>query len=309
MNSAYVLGVDAGGSKTRVSLGRVTDGQLHGITTAVGGAGNPRSVGFERALGEIGETVQRAFQAASIKPTTVSHACLCIAGAGRQEEQQRILDWCVASKLAVHPAVVSDAECLLAASDSVGVALIAGTGSMAWGCSHRGQTTRAGGCGYLLDDEGSGFWLGKEILRHCCMSADARQSTTSLVPPVLAYLDLASPDHIIAWCYDGTDARQRIASLAPLVFEEYGHDAVAQEIVHAGAHALADLVAAVSHQLRFAARSYTLACAGSVLLNQPIYRELLESRLRQLEVEPREVRWIGNPAEGALELAWKACVG
>src|SRR5690554_5365010 len=125
-----LLGVDAGGSKTRVVLGEIVDGRVVGIGSAVGGAGNPRSVGFDSALATIDHTVERAFDSARLPVTMVSHACLSVAGAGRPEERQRILDWCASARIAAHASVVGDAECLLAAVQRCGVALIAGTGSM-----------------------------------------------------------------------------------------------------------------------------------------------------------------------------------
>ena len=49
--------------------------------------------------------------------------------------------------------------------DGVGVALIAGTGSVAFGRAADGRTIRCGGWGYLLGDEGSGYAIGRAALR------------------------------------------------------------------------------------------------------------------------------------------------
>lgn len=304
MGRLLLLGVDAGGSKTRVVLGEIVDGRVVRIGGAVGGAGNPRSVGFDSALATIDHTVKRAFDSAGLPVTMVSHACLSVAGAGRPEERQRILDGCASARIAAHAWVVGDAECLLAAVEGCGVALIAGTGSMAWGRGTAGETARAGGCGFLFDDQGSGYWLAAEALRRVCMAGDARRETTSLQEVVLTHLNLSATSDLIAWCYEASDPRCQIATLAPFVFQEYARDGAAQEIVHAGARALAELVHAVARELAFPADGFTLVGAGSVLLHQPIYQRLLESELEQLGTVAKKISFIDNPAEGALQLAY-----
>ena len=56
--------------------------------------------------------------------------------------------------------VVNDAAVALAAgaSDRVGIVVLAGTGSIAYGADRAGRTARSGGYGFLLADEGSGYW-------------------------------------------------------------------------------------------------------------------------------------------------------
>jgi glucosamine kinase len=61
--------------------------------------------------------------------------------------------------------IVSDVTLVLpAAGLDAGIAVICGTGSMAVG-QFRGRTVQAGGWGYLLGDEGSGYWIVREALR------------------------------------------------------------------------------------------------------------------------------------------------
>lgn len=306
LSSRYLIGVDAGGSKTQVLLGELDDRGLRTIGSAVGSSGNPRSVGFDVALATIQKTITQAFENAGVTPAMVDHACFSVAGAGRPEEQQRIRDWCKHSKIALQMSIVGDAECLLAASDGSGIALIAGTGSMAWGRNVAGAAARAGGNGYLFDDEGSGYWLAAAALRRVCMAADARRQPTSLLPAILEHLGLSSASRLIGWCYESPDPRRQIATLAPLVFQEYDQDPAAQEIVQAGARALAKLVAAVARELAFSDSNFTIACAGSVLVKQPIYQRLLATELDRLDINPQKICWIDNPVEGALQMAFSA---
>ena len=308
MRRRYVFGVDAGGSKTKVVLGEVVDGSLRTIGEAVGSAGNPRSVGFDVALNTIGETIQKAYVNAGAEFKAAESVCFSVAGAGRPDERRRVLEWCVRKGIATKAVIVGDAECLLAAvpGDSSGIALIAGTGSMAWGCNVSGDSARAGGCGYLFDDEGSGYWIAAKALRHICGAADARRTSTSLVAAVLDHLRLSNPQELIGWCYEATDPRSQVASLAPIVFDHYARDPITQEIVNSGAVALGGLVVAVARELEFKKHGFTLACAGSVLLNQPHYRGLLEAELERQDVSPREICCVDVPAVGALNIAWRS---
>ncbi|HLH46295.1 MAG TPA: BadF/BadG/BcrA/BcrD ATPase family protein, partial [Acidimicrobiales bacterium] len=61
--------------------------------------------------------------------------------------------------------VVEDVALPLAAAGlDEGVGLICGTGSAGWGC-YAGRSARAGGWGYLLGDEGGGYWLVRRALQ------------------------------------------------------------------------------------------------------------------------------------------------
>lgn len=308
MNSPIVLGVDAGGTKTSVIIGELVHGNLRTLSRSTGPPGNPQSVGFDDAMCSLHQTVCDAFSDAEMSPTTqVTCASLNIAGAGRLDDQQRIRQWGRRIDLADEILVVGDAECLLAAAgvneDEDGVALIAGTGSIAWGRSHTGKTSRAGGFGFLFDDGGSGYWIATEALRQIVKAADARQGATSLLPAVLNHLQLHSPQELIPWCYETAHPRTRIAALAPIVFEQFPHDGVAQSIIRAGAVELATLVAGVVGQLRIAAPGFTLACTGSLLLKQSLYRDLVQAELRRLNSMAEHFRLVEDPAWGALQLA------
>ncbi|MDQ6919637.1 MAG: ATPase, partial [Candidatus Dormibacteraeota bacterium] len=83
--------------------------------------------------------------------------------------------------------VVHDARLVLAAAglDS-GVALIAGTGSVAYGRDAAGREARAGGWGWLLGDDGSGAWIVREAAREVLRRADAGEPPGRLAATLLA---------------------------------------------------------------------------------------------------------------------------
>ena len=65
---------------------------------------------------------------------------------------------------------------------SPGSSSFPGTGSIAYGRNARGEAARAGGWGYVLGDEGSGYWIGRAALRAVLREADRRGPTTALSP-------------------------------------------------------------------------------------------------------------------------------
>lgn len=123
--------------------------------------------------------------------------------------------------LAARVRVLPDYEIahLAAFGSGPGVILVASTGSAAFARGAEGRARRAGGCGPLLGDEGSGFWLGREAARDAALSralrlprpldlahaADPVRATAALAPRVLRgspRLRAAAAEHLAALARD-----------------------------------------------------------------------------------------------------------
>ncbi|MEX2142273.1 MAG: BadF/BadG/BcrA/BcrD ATPase family protein [Pirellulales bacterium] len=308
-NSELVLGVDGGGTKTIAGLAAKDDAdELLGRGTA--GPSNPRAVGFEKAQANIDAAIDAAFAAAQLPRTAVAAACLALAGAGRPAEQEKMVSWASNRRIAEKVRVTTDAEPILAAAsaENSGVALICGTGSLAWGRNKAGAVARAGGWGYLLGDEGGAYWLSLSGLRAALRAHDGRDRTTALLPGFLERLHLAEPRDLVDWVHDAATTPSQIASLAPTVFDLAATDEVAANIIDTGAMSLADIIAAVAQRLGFSPVSYPLALAGSVLLNQPTYRDQALAYLADRNLHPATVTIIEEPVRGAVAIARKMCL-
>jgi N-acetylglucosamine kinase-like BadF-type ATPase len=131
----YIIGVDGGGTKTVAWIAPLDD-DMNSVVLGRGqsGPGNPRAVGFEVAQANIAAAIEAAFADAKLPSQTAATACFGLAGAGRAIEQQRIVAWGQQRGIARSVAVTGDAEPILAAAspDNCGIALICGTGSLAW---------------------------------------------------------------------------------------------------------------------------------------------------------------------------------
>ncbi|MDJ0314539.1 BadF/BadG/BcrA/BcrD ATPase family protein [Arthrobacter sp. H35-D1] len=234
------VGLDIGGSKTR------------GIVWTDGAVSSDHSVGSTNVQNVSVETA-RENMADLFAHLDVAEATHLLAGAGGvdTDDDAAALRSLIAPFVPVaHVSVVHDTRLLLAASGATeGVAVIAGTGSAAWGINAAGEQARAGGWGYLLGDEGSGYWLGREAVRHSLRRMDSGEPADELTAPLLEYCGLSEADELIRHFHQGT-TRRYWAAASPVIFTaaERGH-VEARAMVAQAAADLAAMAGKVAHQL------------------------------------------------------------
>ncbi len=305
--SDLVVGVDAGGTKTTAWLARL-DAAAHDAVRGRGtsGPGNPRAAGFDIAQRNIAAAVANAFADAKLEPGRVAAVCIAAAGAGRDAEQQRLKAWAADCKLAEQIHISGDVEPVLAAVSvaGTGIALISGTGSLAWGRNSSGETARAGGWGYLFGDEGSGYAIALAGLRAAAKAADGVGPHTTLLAALQHRLEATKPEELVNRVYEKPLTRAELASLADVVFESAGTDAVARQIVDEAAEDLARLVRRLKVSLRFDGDSFPLAVAGGVLTHQ---REFRADVARRSEITVANMQVVAEPVAGAVVLARAEC--
>jgi N-acetylglucosamine kinase-like BadF-type ATPase len=211
----HVLGVDGGASGTRCVIAHAS-GELLGRGT--GGPSNPITVGVKAAADAITEAVNEAIENCGVWRFGV--ACMGIAGAlrppvlGALRSRLSTLD---VKKLEI----ISDAVIALAGATGcrLGVVVIAGTGSIAYGESEGGETARAGGWGWRLGDEGSGNYIGSRALIAAVRSHDGRGPPTILVEKVRTALGLTDMSELVDRVYLGGMGVEDVSALAALVGE------------------------------------------------------------------------------------------
>ena len=301
-----LLAIDGGGTGTTCLLARRgTSGQLMILGRGQAGPSNPHAIGFGPALAAIERAMQEAFGAAGLKRVTVGAACVALAGAGREDDHDKLRGWAERLRLAAQFRPVHDALPVLAAATTKGpaIALIAGTGSLAFGRDATGRTARSGGWGYLFGDEGSAYAIALQALRAVAKARDGRGPATSLEKLLAFELQLTDPQQLVPVVYQPLD-RSRLASLAECVTRsaEDGDD-LALTIVRAAAIDLAEMVVAVGRELSLSQGGYALGLTGGVLLSSSMVRDELKHVLGDRQFAPSEVRLVEEPAVGALNLA------
>jgi N-acetylglucosamine kinase-like BadF-type ATPase len=270
MNNNY-LGLDAGGTSTRAVVVS-SDGRCIGIGKA--GSGNPTSAGVDAATAAIKDAVTQAVTSANAGP--VAGAALAVAGAadpGHRAAIVAVLSGLVASEPVFDFDVLAAYFSGTAAPD--GYVLLSGTGASAVRVEDGRLAGISDGLGWLLGDVGSGFWLGREVVRAGLAPLDGRGAATSLTGLLLERLGIAVDDRrqggrtatlVAATATLYAMPPLRLADFAALVFTAAGAgDQVAAGILDEAAAGLAETLAAV----RTPDVEGPLVAAGSVLARQP----------------------------------------
>ena len=266
-SNAFAVGVDGGGSKT---LAVVVDERGNKRGRAVTGSSNHSRVGIEQAVRQIYSAVEEAARrACCVLP--FSSAGFGLAGIDRPDDYDLLLPHL--KPLARDIRLTNDAELVLSGlPGEVGIALIAGTGSIALGRNARGTTARSGGWGYIIGDEGSGYDLGRRCLQAVARASDGRGPATMLAGLLLKRWQLNDASEMIGKVYSASDPTA-IASLSALVFAaSRGGDEVARSIVDAATRELALAAAAVKNMLDFVGVQVALALGGGLLLHETDFR-------------------------------------
>ncbi|MBA2361972.1 MAG: hypothetical protein H0V86_00340 [Chloroflexia bacterium] len=269
-------GIDGGGTKT---LAVVVDAAGHERGRHAAGSGNFAAVGVARAAENVRAAIEGAMAAAG-NGTQPAAAWIGLAGVDRPEDVDLLLPQL--SPLAGVVRISNDAELALTALDNaLGVAVIAGTGSIALGRDASGRLVRAGGWGHVIGDEGSGWEMGRLALQAVARATDGRGPGTSLVRAVIKHWNLRNTDGIYGILYPDTD-KALVAGLTSVVLAEAGAgDVVAKDILDHAAEEIALLTLTVGEQLTFPNAGMPLALAGGILVNESGFRAMVLERVRQ----------------------------
>jgi glucosamine kinase len=307
---AYFLGIDAGGTRTRVAL--ATDGAV--VAEATTGSIKLIRSGTLEATDRLRAVIQEACASAGVRPREITHSCIGLAGISIPSVQtwaHAFFDEHVGGTVDL----VGDETIALDAAfqGESGVLVIAGTGSHVIGrmvlADQDGiaseQIFRAGGWGPELGDEGSGFWIGRQAVRAALWARDRGLETT-----LLEALKQAWGAEFLGDLVERGNAAKvgDFAMLAPVVAQcaEEG-DEIAEGILTDAGEELGDQIFAVWRQMEQAGAreedGLDLAYTGSVLEHIGVVREEMLGSFAlngpELRVHSEAIR----PIDGAL---WRA---
>jgi glucosamine kinase len=267
-----VLGADCGGTATRV-VAATLDGRVVGRGRA--GAGNPQA----RPPAETAAALRSATAAAldGTDPTAVVGGVVGLAGVARLAAPDAASAYAEAWRGAgldcpmrpVPDVVVAFAG---GTQEPSGTILIAGTGAIAAEIVDRTVGRRADGLGWLLGDEGSGFWLGLGAARQVARALYAGSAAGPMVAAVCAAVGADDPAAFVTRFY--ALARSEVAALAPAVV------AAAREGDPAASGLLADAAERLAATLlSLHPRPGPVVLAGGLLCDVPEVRDAVQGRL------------------------------
>ncbi|MFI5085467.1 MAG: N-acetylglucosamine kinase [Actinomycetales bacterium] len=299
-----LLAVDAGGTSTRAVLLDAT-GRCLGLGLA--GGGNPISSGIEGALASLEAAVRSAKSMAGTGSSTFAHAVMAMAGASAQtipdQLAERLAGLGLTGKLVIEPDLL--ATFFSGTFHPEGYALVAGTGAVAARIGAGRLAAVADGTGWLLGDEGSGYWIGHRVVRAVVAALDGRGPDTALTAGLLAALGIDPAS--TARSHGRPEAVQRLIkelyALRPVELSRFAplavaavDDDVARLILDQAAAALARTLAAVGDETV----PGPVVFGGSVLTAGPRLASAVQASL------PPALRRAGEPllvADGVIGAA------
>lgn len=277
MEKEFVLGIDGGGTAAAVMASGL-DGTPFGEWTS--GALNVNGQSYDQAA----DTLLQIVNGLGERGLPIS-GCrgVCIGAAGISNSASEKVFLTVLRECGMTGAVrlAGDQETALAAAFErlYGVVLIAGTGSICYGRNREGCTYRTGGFGHIIDDEGSAYAIGRDILRAVVRSTDGRGDATILTGLLYRKLSVDSPNQLVTWLYAPERTKKEIAALAVLAQEAAASgDREADRIQKNAAWALADLAIPV---LRSIPETDCMKLGGSVLKKNEEIRRAFKAAIRK----------------------------
>lgn len=279
----FALGVDGGGSGTRV---RLADAQGRTLAEAEGGP-SALGQGIESAWVNIQRAIARAF--ATIDQTVAEPpACAIGLGLAGAHSPARVQAFLRLAPAYGRIALDTDAGTALlgAHGGEPGAIVAAGTGSVGEALRRDGRRVSVGGWGFGIGDEGSGGWLGLAAMRLAHAALDGRMPTGALARAVWRVAG-GQREALMDWCAQA--GQHGFAQLAPLVFDWAEGDPAAGHLLDQAAEALCDIARALDP-----AAELPLVITGSIGLR-------LAARLPR-EIQNRCVAPQGDAMAGALRL-------
>ncbi len=270
------MGIDAGGSTLRVGVFSETLECLH--LEEFQETANPSIIGFEKVGRLLRSSVLETLQKASLEPAEVHCIGAGMAGAAQATEwlKKEFASLFPQSRITVAP----DYEIALigAHGKRYGILILSGTGSSACGINGSGESAHAGGWGYLIGDEGGGYWLGLQTLKSAANAADGFEEKTELYQQIFEHLNISHPDDLISWTYNPETTNRKIAQISELVLEVASQgDPVAKKIVERGAEHLFQLYLNLVDRLNFI--DPPVMFAGGLLNSETLLQQLLMKKI------------------------------
>ncbi|MBI3283913.1 MAG: ATPase [Burkholderiales bacterium] len=222
---AYLIGVDGGGTGTRVALAGADGEQLGRGSAGPSGLAH----GVDRAWQAILAATAQAFANAGLGMPDLSAIA---AGCGLAGINNRLWAQVFVQQNPGFAVLLAETDAytsLLGAHGGKPGAIIAlGTGSVGEVLQADGRRREVGGWGFPVSDEAGGAWLGQRAINHLQRALDGRRQQDALAAALLAHCG-GSKDALFSWLAQANQTRY--AELAPLVIRYAGDVEAARQIM------------------------------------------------------------------------------
>jgi N-acetylglucosamine kinase-like BadF-type ATPase len=304
---AIYLGIDGGGSKTSCLIGDETSV----LGAGTGAASNVVRVGEAPARESLAAAIRQACKVANLEPSQIGGVCVGLAGAARPEISELVRG--IVSEVILGEIkpdeikVVGDTVIALEAAfgSGPGVIVIAGTGSIAYGRNHEGQTGRAGGWGFAISDEGSGHWIGRAAVAAALGAWDEHPGqNVPLIEILLKSWHLETIEQLVPAA--NATPPPDFAALFPSVLSlADSGDCIARDVLTQAGAQLANLAGILFRRLFPNSHAVPVAMSGGVFGSSALVRQVFYNCLCSEHPNAALNPSVIEPVRGALELARK----
>ncbi|WP_028044206.1 N-acetylglucosamine kinase [Candidatus Stoquefichus massiliensis] len=242
----YYIGIDGGGTKTAFGLfdeegtclKRIEYSTCHFLQVGFDGCAYVLKMGVDDFVHQF-----------HISPKELKIG-IGIAGYGNDQNIRKQLEESIQANLKEYPySITNDMHIAMIGSlnGQDGIAVVAGTGTIAMAQANN-CIYRCGGWGYQLGDEGSAYWIGKQLLKEFCKQADNRQPRGELYDYIMKYFQIDNPYQMIEHVHNLANERTEIAKLSKICSElaDLGHKKSCYILQSAGVH-VSELVKGLYH--------------------------------------------------------------
>ncbi|WP_445479009.1 N-acetylglucosamine kinase [Lysinibacillus irui] len=272
----WLLIIDGGATKTACALVHAESGDIHYSTSTKGS--NYQAIGVDSATAILQGLLANIKTFLQKFPySQIAVATFALAGIDSPKDHktvtaivQKALE---ATQLQIDTLIIeNDAEATLlgVTAGQAGALLIAGTGAIAYAYDGQ-QIVRAGGWGHRAGDEGSGYWLGQEVIRAVFKMEDGRGQPTLLKDAVYRSLGIQDITELAEWLFQPSYTNAQLAKMGSFVAKAVEQeDACAIYISQQAAHELALLASAVVKKIGYQNGPFSLYCNGGAIKHNPL---------------------------------------
>ncbi len=284
-----IMAVDGGATKTSLVIYSINGQKLFEKTTF---GSNYHTIGAEKFEKVITDLLLDAFQATPY--TNIEVAAFAMAGIDTAHDLSIVkvlIENCFNQvPFDIHTIIVeNDVLSTLKGitGGGPGALVLSGTGSIAYAMNGQGKIVRAGGWGHRAADEGSGYWIGQQIIRAVVRVEDGRSTNaTKLKKFLYEKLEISQLEELLYWLYHPEYTNAQLASISSILSEavELG-DEIAINIANEAAYELYYLAKTVLEKINYLNEPYTIYLNGGILQNHSVIRNLFVKNM--LKVYPK----------------------
>ncbi|ENK1244316.1 ATPase [Clostridium botulinum] len=296
----YIIGVDAGGTKTEAIAYNLKGDELAREVTGFGNLVLNEKEAINNVCNSIKTCIDKLGKEELKK--------IYIGAAGMEVSNNAyILEKNIKESFGTDVLIVNDGELALKTvlKGQDGILTIAGTGSICIGIKNNIKD-KCGGWGHILGDEGSGYSIAIKALKRMIYEEELNLQKSKLHEEILKTLNIKSIDQICTFVYSST--KDKIASLTTLVSklaEEGEENAIF--ILKEEGEALGQITERVYNRLNFN-NKYAIGIKGSVIEKSKVlrqaFKEYLLDNLGTVEIVQEDI----SPTKGAYYMYLKELI-